>query len=49
MHDLVILFSPHGVIIPFAPLGFIVGPIVAGLFITSWEICGSAYFKGRPR
>jgi predicted PurR-regulated permease PerM len=38
MHDLVILFSTLGGIITFGPLGFIVGPILAGLFVTSWEI-----------
>lgn len=40
MHDLVILFSTLGGIITFGPIGFIVGPILAGLFITSWEIFG---------
>jgi predicted PurR-regulated permease PerM len=42
MHDLVILFSTLGGIITFGPIGFIVGPILAGLFITSWEIFGLA-------
>jgi predicted PurR-regulated permease PerM len=43
MHDLVILFSTLGGIITFGPIGFIVGPILAGLFITSWEIFGLAH------
>jgi predicted PurR-regulated permease PerM len=43
MHDLVILFSTLGGIIAFGPLGFIVGPILAGLFVTSWEIFAVAY------
>lgn len=43
LHDLVILFSTLGGIIMFGPVGFIVGPILAGLFVTTWEIFGSAY------
>lgn len=43
MHDLVILFATLGGIITFGPIGFIVGPILAGIFITSWEIFGIAY------
>lgn len=43
MHDLVILFSTLGGILTFGPIGFIVGPILAGLFVTSWEIFGVAY------
>jgi predicted PurR-regulated permease PerM len=43
MHDLVILFSTLGGILTFGPIGFIIGPILAGLFVTSWEIFGVAY------
>jgi predicted PurR-regulated permease PerM len=43
MHDLLILFSTLGGLIVFGPVGFILGPVLAGLFITSWEIFGSAY------
>ncbi len=43
MHDLVILFSTLGGIIMLGPIGFILGPILAGLFITSWQIFGIAY------
>jgi predicted PurR-regulated permease PerM len=43
MHDLVILFSTLGGIIAFGPVGFIIGPILAGLFVTSWEIFAVAY------
>jgi len=43
MHDLVILFSTLGGILAFGPLGFIIGPILAGLFVTSWEIFAVAY------
>jgi predicted PurR-regulated permease PerM len=43
MHDLVILFSTLGGIVAFGPVGFIIGPILAGLFVTSWEIFAVAY------
>ncbi len=43
MHDLVILFSTLGGLAAFGPLGFILGPVLAGLFVTSWEIFGQAY------
>jgi predicted PurR-regulated permease PerM len=43
MHDLVILFSILGGILTFGPIGFIIGPIIAGLFVTSWSIFGIAY------
>ena len=38
-----ILFSTLGGILAFGPLGFMIGPIVAGLFVTSWEIFAVAY------
>jgi predicted PurR-regulated permease PerM len=43
MHDLLILFSTLGGIITFGPLGFIVGPILAGMFLTCWSIFSIAY------
>ncbi len=43
LHDVVILFSTLGGILVFGPLGFIIGPILAGLFVTSWQIFGIAY------
>jgi predicted PurR-regulated permease PerM len=43
MHDLMILFSTLGGLIVFGPAGFIIGPVLAGLFVTSWEIFGSAF------
>ena len=43
MHDLMILFSTLGGIIALGPVGFIVGPIVAALFVTTWELFGVAY------
>jgi predicted PurR-regulated permease PerM len=53
MHDLMILFSTLGGILLFGPIGFIIGPILAGLFVTSWEIFAVAYrdvlTEGAPR
>lgn len=53
MHDLMILFSTLGGLAVFGPLGFILGPVLAGLFVTSWEIFGQAYsaelVDGTPR
>ena len=43
MHDLVILFSTMGGLLVIGPLGFIVGPVLAGLCIASWQIFGIAY------
>ncbi|MPY89510.1 MAG: AI-2E family transporter [Luteitalea sp.] len=43
MHDLLILFSTLGGIILVGVPGFIVGPIIAALFITVWEMFGAAF------
>ena len=43
MHELLILLSTLGGIIVFGPLGVIIGPIVAALFVTIWELYGSAF------
>ena len=43
MSDLLILFSTLGGIAVFGAIGFIVGPIIAALFVTIWEIFGKAY------
>jgi predicted PurR-regulated permease PerM len=43
MSDLLVLFSTLGGIAAFGAIGFIVGPIIAALFITIWEIFGNAY------
>lgn len=40
MHDLLVVLATVGGILMFGLLGFIVGPIVAALFITIWEIYG---------
>ena len=43
MSDLLILFSTLGGIAAFGAIGFIVGPLIAALFVTIWEIFGRAY------
>lgn len=43
MHDLMILFSTLGGVMVFGALGFLIGPIVAALFVTVWEIYGVAF------
>ena len=43
MHDLFVLFGTLGGISMFGLLGIIIGPILAALFITIWEIYGDAF------
>jgi predicted PurR-regulated permease PerM len=43
MHDLFVLFGTLGGISMFGILGIIIGPIIAALFITIWEIYGKAF------
>jgi predicted PurR-regulated permease PerM len=43
MSDLMILLSTMGGIVLFGALGFIVGPIIAALFVTVWHIYGNAF------
>jgi len=43
MSDLLVLFSTLGGIAVFGAIGFIVGPIIAAIFVTIWEIFGTAY------
>ena len=43
MHDLFVLFGTLGGISMFGILGIIVGPIIAALFITIWEIYGDSF------
>jgi len=50
--DLLILLGTLGGILMFGILGFIIGPIVAALFVTVWEIYGKVFAdvlpEGRP-
>ena len=48
MHDLFVLFGTLGGIAMFGLLGIIIGPIVAALFITVWEIYGDAFRDHLP-
>ncbi len=48
MHDLMILFSTLGGIMMFGVLGFVIGPIIAALFVTIWDIYGLAFANVLP-
>ena len=48
MHDLFVFFGTLGGISMFGMLGIILGPIVAALFITVWEIYGKAFAAYLP-
>lgn len=43
MPDLLILVGTLGGLFLFGPIGFIVGPIICGLFLTVWEIYGTTF------
>jgi predicted PurR-regulated permease PerM len=43
MHELLIFFSTLGGILLFGVMGFILGPILAALFVTVWEMFGVAF------
>ena len=43
MHELLIFFSTLGGILLFGVMGFILGPILAALFVTAWEMFGTAF------
>ena len=48
MHDLFVLFGTLGGIAMFGLLGIIIGPIIAALFITIWEIYGNVFREYLP-
>jgi predicted PurR-regulated permease PerM len=48
MSDLMIMISTLGGIVLFGPVGFIVGPIVAALFVTFWDVYGRAFADSLP-
>lgn len=43
MHELMIFFGTLGGIVMFGVMGIIIGPIVAALFVTVWDIYGVAF------
>ena len=43
MHELLILFSTLGGLMLFGAMGFILGPILAALFVTAWEMFGTTF------
>lgn len=43
MSDLLVLISTLGGIVLFGVVGFIIGPIIAALFVTIWEIYGETF------
>ena len=43
MPDLLILVGTLGGLFLFGPIGFIIGPIVCGLFLTVWDIYGTTF------
>ena len=43
MHELMIFFSTLGGLLAFGAMGFILGPILAALFLTVWEIFGVSF------
>ena len=43
MHDLMIFLGTLGGIALFGVIGFIIGPIIAALFVTIWEIYGEVF------
>ena len=48
MHELMILFGTLGGIIMFGIVGMIIGPVIAGLFVTVWEIYGMEFKEILP-
>lgn len=48
MPDLLILIGTLGGLFLFGPIGFIVGPIVCGLFLTVWDIYGKTFKEILP-
>lgn len=45
LHELLIFFSTLGGLMVLGPMGFILGPILAGLFVTAWEMFGISFRK----
>ena len=43
LHELMIFFSTLGGLLMFGFMGFVIGPIIAALFVTIWELYGSEF------
>jgi len=48
MHELMIFFSTLGGLLMFGFMGFIIGPIIAALFVTLWELYGDEFRDWLP-
>jgi len=48
LHELMIFFSTLGGILLFGFMGFVIGPIIAALFVTMWELYGSEFSEWLP-
>ena len=48
LHELMIFFSTIGGLLTFGFSGFIIGPIIAALFVTVWEIYGVEFKNWLP-
>jgi predicted PurR-regulated permease PerM len=48
MHDLMVLLSTFGGLSMFGLVGFIVGPIIAALFLTAWDLFGAKFHDMLP-
>ncbi len=49
MHDLMIFLSTLGGIALFGLMGFVIGPIIAALFVTVWDIYGEVFQEYLPQ
>ena len=49
LHELMIFFSTLGGLLTFGLPGFIIGPIIAALFVTVWEIYGVEFSDWLPK
>jgi len=48
LHELMIFFSTLGGILSFGFMGFVIGPIIAALFVTIWELYGAEFSDWLP-
>ena len=48
LHELLIFFSTLGGLLMFGFMGFVIGPIIAALFVTLWELYGEEFRDWLP-